>query len=80
MAHDFTIWDRFERGAHTYLSSVQGSGLGLAIARQLVAAHNGHSGHHRSELLGGACFWLTIPNTTPSQEPATPTAQPVPVR
>jgi len=35
---EVTIWDRFERGAQTYMSQVQGSGLGLAIARQLVAA------------------------------------------
>jgi signal transduction histidine kinase len=71
--HEVTIWDRFERGAHTYLSKVQGSGLGLAIARQLVAAHNGHTGHHPSERLGGACFWLTLPNAqaTHTPKPAT---------
>lgn len=62
--HEVTIWDRFERGEHTYLSKVQGSGLGLAIARQLIAAHNGHTGHHTSEQLGGACFWLTLPAGT----------------
>ncbi len=59
--YDLTIWDRFERGPHTYLSAVQGSGLGLSIARQLVEAHDGHTGHRVSELLGGACFWLGIP-------------------
>lgn len=58
---EVTIWDRFERGAHTYLSKVQGSGLGLAIARQLVAAHHGKTGHRQSERLGGACFWLMVP-------------------
>lgn len=63
--HEITIWDRFERGAHTYLSKVQGSGLGLAIARQLIIAHGGHTGHHPSPQLGGACFWLTLPNTSP---------------
>ena len=67
--HEFTIWDRFERGPHTYLSKVQGSGLGLAIARQLVAAHNGHTGNDPSERLGGACFWLTIPNTRANHSP-----------
>lgn len=69
--YEVTIWDRFERGAHTYLSKVQGSGLGLAIARQLVAAHGGHTGHHASERLGGACFWLTLP-ASPAPKPATP--------
>ncbi len=59
--YEVTIWDRFERGPHTYLSAVQGSGLGLSIARQLVVAHDGHTGHKVSERLGGACFWLTVP-------------------
>jgi signal transduction histidine kinase len=72
--YEVTIWDRFERGAHTYLSQVQGSGLGLAIARQLVAAHNGHTGHHTSERLGGACFWLTLP--TINSDSSAPTGQP----
>jgi len=67
--HEITIWNRFERGAHTYLSKVQGSGLGLAIARQLVTAHHGHTGHHPSQHLGGTCFWLTIPTTTRSKPP-----------
>lgn len=59
--HEVTIWDRFERGAHTYLSEVHGSGLGLAIARQLITAHRGETGQHPSERLPGACFWLTLP-------------------
>jgi signal transduction histidine kinase len=58
--YEVTIWERFERGAQTYLSQVQGSGLGLAIARQLVHAHKGHTGHGPSTRLGGACFWLTV--------------------
>jgi two-component system, OmpR family, sensor histidine kinase BaeS len=61
--YELTVWDRFQRGSHTFLSEVQGSGLGLAIARQLVNAHNGHTGYRRSEVLGGACFWLSIPTT-----------------
>jgi len=59
--YELTIWERFERGPHTYMSRVQGSGLGLAIARQLVNAHGGRTGHRPSERLGGACFWLMIP-------------------
>jgi signal transduction histidine kinase len=62
--YEVTIWERFERGAHTDMSSVQGSGLGLAIARQLIMAHGGHTGHRPSERLGGACFWLSLPTTT----------------
>lgn len=68
--YEVTVWDRFERGAHTYLSAVQGSGLGLAIARQLVSAHHGRTGHRPSERLSGACFWLTLPITTPTIQPA----------
>jgi signal transduction histidine kinase len=59
--YELTVWDRFQRGSHTFLSEVQGSGLGLAIARQLITAHGGHTGYRRSETLGGACFWLSIP-------------------
>jgi signal transduction histidine kinase len=59
--YDQTIWERFERGAHTYMSDVQGSGLGLAITRQLVTAHRGQTGHHPSQRLGGTCFWFTLP-------------------
>ena len=66
--HEITIWDRFDRGAHANLSKVQGSGLGLAIVRDLIAAHRGRTGYRRSEPLGGACFWLTIP--TSGGEPA----------
>ncbi len=77
--YEVSIWDRFERGAHTYLSRVQGSGLGLAIARQLIAAHGGHTGHHPSERLGGACFWFTLPKVA-ANEPTLSTVQPVPAR
>ena len=60
---DSVIWERFERGPHTYLSDTPGSGLGLAIVRQLVSAHGGHSGQRPSERLGGACFWISLPIT-----------------
>ena len=59
--YEITIWDRFERGANTYLSAVQGSGLGLAIVRQLATAHGGTVGYRRSEILGGSCFWVSVP-------------------
>lgn len=65
--YEVTVWDRFQRGPQTFLSQVQGSGLGLAIARQLITAHGGHTGYRRSETLGGACFWLSIPTGTPQR-------------
>jgi signal transduction histidine kinase len=55
------IWSRFERGAHRFDAASPGSGLGLAIVRSLVQAHGGRVGYRRSELLGGACFWFTLP-------------------
>jgi len=68
--HEFSIWDRFERGAFTFMSDIQGSGLGLPITRGLVAAHHGRTGYRRSEHLGGACFWLTIPSSGTTSSPA----------
>ncbi len=68
--HIRRIWNQFDRGAHARASSVKGSGLGLSIARQLVAAHGGDTGYRRSELLGGACFWLWLP-IVDAAEPAT---------
>ena len=67
--HELTIWDRFDRGPQTYMSATQGSGLGLSIARQLIAAHGGQTGHRRSELLGGACFWFELPRN--AEQPIT---------
>lgn len=59
--YEVTIWDRFQRGEHSFRSDVSGSGLGLAIARQIATAHGGSTGYRHSELLGGACFWVRIP-------------------
>ena len=73
--HEITIWERFERGAHAQPSSPPGSGLGLPIARELVSAHQGRTGHRRSESLGGACFWLTIPTSASSSGRASPAAE-----
>lgn len=71
--YELTIWDRFDRGPQTYMSAAQGSGLGLSIARQLVAAHGGQTGHRRSELLGGACFWFRLPRE--AEQPITHSEQ-----
>jgi signal transduction histidine kinase len=38
-----------------------GLGIGLAIVRAVAAAHGGTAEYRRSELLGGACFSITIP-------------------
>jgi signal transduction histidine kinase len=55
------IWDRFERGSHRLDSQIQGSGMGLAVVDAVAKSHGGQVGYRRSDLLGGACFWLSIP-------------------
>jgi signal transduction histidine kinase len=60
------IWERFERGAHRFDAAVGGTGLGLPIARALAVAHHGTLTYRDSDLLGGACFVLTLPNRVSS--------------
>lgn len=43
----------------------RGSGLGLSIVRDVVHAHGGEVGVEESRL-GGARFWFSIPQTSPS--------------
>lgn len=63
------IWERFERGAHRFDATVGGTGLGLPIARALAIAHHGTLTYRDSDLLGGACFVLTLPNRATSLRP-----------
>lgn len=59
--YELAIWDRFERGAHRYDAGIPGSGIGLAIVELLVRAHDGIPTYRTSELLGGACFSISLP-------------------
>jgi signal transduction histidine kinase len=59
--YELTIWNRFERGPRKLDSRVPGSGIGLAIVAMVAQAHGGHAGYRRSELLGGSCFFISIP-------------------
>jgi signal transduction histidine kinase len=59
--YEWTIWNRFERGPRRLDSRVPGSGIGLAIVAKVARAHGGHAGYHRSEILGGSCFFISIP-------------------
>jgi signal transduction histidine kinase len=59
------IFEQFERGAHRYNAGVPGMGVGLAIVRAIARAHGGDVDYRPSELLGGACFSISVP-TTPS--------------
>jgi signal transduction histidine kinase len=58
---ELVIWNRFERGSRNLDSRIPGSGIGLAIVAKVARAHGGHTGYRRSELLGGSCFYLSIP-------------------
>jgi signal transduction histidine kinase len=55
------IWERFERGSNQLNSMVPGTGLGLAIVDMIAKAHGGTATYRDSEVLGGACFSVTLP-------------------
>jgi signal transduction histidine kinase len=59
--YELVIWNRFERGPRRLDSRVPGSGNGLAIVAKVAQAHGGVAGYRRSEALGGACFFMSIP-------------------
>ena len=59
--YELVIWNRFERGPRRLDSRVPGSGNGLAIVARVAKAHGGTAGYRRSEILGGACFFISIP-------------------
>jgi signal transduction histidine kinase len=59
--YELVIWNRFERGPRKLDSRVPGSGNGLAVVAKVAEAHGGSAGYRRSEILGGACFFMTIP-------------------
>jgi signal transduction histidine kinase len=67
--HELVIWQRFERGPNRYNAVVPGSGIGLAVVDTIVRVHGGEPGYRRSELLGGACFSMTLPGVVASVEP-----------
>jgi signal transduction histidine kinase len=55
------IWNQFERGSHRLDSQIQGSGIGLSVVETIAVSHGGTVGYRPSELLGGACFTITLP-------------------
>ena len=44
-----------------FTTKSSGTGLGLAISRNVVEQSGGEVGYNTSQLLGGACFWFTLP-------------------
>jgi signal transduction histidine kinase len=72
--HLSSIWNQFERGARRLDSTSPGIGVGLAIVRAVAAAHGGTASYRRSEVLGGACFIITVPTTAVAAPTTSPWA------
>ena len=60
----FHIFERFYRGNHPRIQSIEGTGLGLAMARHVVHAHRGTI-DVESELGHGSTFTVAIPRAQP---------------
>jgi signal transduction histidine kinase len=71
-----SIFDRFERGAQRFNTTVPGSGIGLSVARDLLVAHGTNITYRQSDRLGGACFEFCLPVATPTAELVTTSAAP----
>jgi signal transduction histidine kinase len=71
-----SIFDRFERGAQRFNTTVPGSGIGLSVARDLLVAHGTNITYRQSDRLGGACFEFSLPVATPTAELVTTSAAP----
>ncbi len=59
--YEVRVWDRFERGPNRLNAAVPGSGIGLAIVHAIAQAHGGTATYRTSEVLGGACFTVSLP-------------------
>ena len=64
--YESMVWQRFERGAHRLDAVTPGLGIGLAIVRAVAESHGGVAHYRESEILGGACFSLAIPECVAS--------------
>lgn len=67
--YELLIWEKFERGPNRLNAAVPGSGIGLAVVAAIAQAHGGFAGYRRSDLLGGACFWIRLPGRVKTARP-----------
>lgn len=70
--YEVRIWDRFERGPNRLNATIPGSGIGLAIVEAIALKHGGSAGLRTSEVLGGACFVVTLPGRAVSGRSGAP--------
>ena len=69
--HDRHImWQRFERGANRFNAAIPGSGVGLAVVAAIAASHGGQATYEESDILGGACFRITLPDRCSDTKPS----------
>jgi signal transduction histidine kinase len=59
--HEMRVWERFDRGPNRLNATIPGSGIGLAVVAAIADAHGGSTAYRTSEILGGACFSVTLP-------------------
>ena len=59
--HEVRVWERFDRGPNRLNAAIPGSGIGLAVVAAIAEAHGGSTAYRTSEILGGACFSVTLP-------------------
>ena len=64
------IWQRFERGANRFNAAIPGSGVGLAVVAAIAASHGGQATYEESDILGGACFRITLPDRCSDTKPS----------
>ncbi|MBK5267575.1 MAG: hypothetical protein JJE47_09085 [Acidimicrobiia bacterium] len=64
------VWQRFERGANRFNAAIPGSGVGLAVVAAVASSHGGSATYEESDILGGACFRVNLPDRCLDHKPS----------